>query len=85
MTNQDVVNVAVRVANRIGVAVTISGETGPTENDKPSSLFFKQLLQLGTGEGTGNHATLIKHGIQVIFDFVSMNFFSDNLSGRNFL
>ena len=66
MTNQDVVNVAVRVANRIGVAVTISGETGPTENDKPSSLFFKQLLQLGTGEGTGNHANLIKHGIHAI-------------------
>ena len=66
MTNQDIVNVAVRVANRLGIAVTIGGQTGPTEPDQPSRLFLTQLLQLGTGEGTGNHATLIAHGIQAI-------------------
>ena len=66
MTNQDIVNVAVRTANRLGVAVTIGGLTGPTAVDQPSPLFFKQLMQLGTGEGTGNHANLIKHGIQVL-------------------
>ena len=66
MTNQDIVNVAVRVANRLGIAVTIGGQTGPTDPGQPSRLFLAQLVQLGTGEGTGNHATLIAHGIQAL-------------------
>ena len=66
MTNQDLVNVAVRVANRMGITVTFHGMTGPSKSEEISPLFFRQLLQIGTGEGTGNHASLIKHGIHAL-------------------
>jgi len=66
MTNQDLVNVAVRVANRVGIPVTFHGQTGPSEPDSISELFFRQLHQIGTGEGTGNHASLIKHGCHAL-------------------
>ena len=66
MTNQDVVNVAVKIAGRLSLPVTIMKKSGPANNQDISSLFFEQMLQIGTGEGTGNHANLIKHGIHAI-------------------
>ena len=66
MTNQDVVNVAVKIAGRLSLPVTFMKKSGPANNEDISPLFFEQMLQIGTGEGTGNHANLIKHGIHAI-------------------
>ena len=50
----------------MGVPITFAGTTGPSKSDEISVLFFKQLHQIGTGEGTGNHANLIKYGIHAL-------------------
>ena len=59
------VNVASRVADRWGIRVKISNFTSAPE-EQFSLGFFKQLLSIATGEGSGNHADLTKYDIHSI-------------------
>ena len=59
------VNVASRIADRWGINVKISNSTD-LPNQQLSLGFFKQLLSIATGEGSGNHADLTKYDIHSI-------------------
>ena len=59
------VNVASRIADRWGINVKISNSTD-LPNQQLSLGFFKQLLSIATGEGSGNHAVLTKYDIHSI-------------------
>ena len=56
---------ATRSAAKEGISVTISNYT--SNNSEQFSIgFFKQLLEVAAGEGSGNHADLTKFGIHSI-------------------
>ena len=54
---------ATRIAGREGIQVRI---TNSTDNNQFSLGFVKQLLEVASGEGSGNHADLTKFGIHSI-------------------
>ena len=55
MTNQDVVNIAVKIAGRLSLPVTFMKKSGPANNEDLSPLFFLNLVIIGSTAWFGPH------------------------------